>query len=99
MLVMDAHAPAHSLAEYLQVGRQYEEMLGEVRAIPGVTSAAAVMGLPTGHYGSNGSFAGEGRHVFGKSRDMPQAGFRLASPGYFGGLRGPAERGRGFPTQ
>jgi len=99
MLVMDAHAPAHSLAEYLQVGRQYEELLGQVRGIPGVTSAAAVMGLPTGQYGSNGSFAVEGRHVFGKSRDMPEAGFRLASPGYFASMGMPLERGRDFTTQ
>ena len=99
MLVMYAHAPAHSLAEYLQVGRQYEELLGQVRGIPGVTSAAAVMGLPTGQYGSNGSFAVEGRHVFGKSRDMPQAGFSLASPGYFGAMGVPLERGRDFTTQ
>jgi|SRR5271157_2142760 len=99
MLVMYAHTPAHSLVEYLQVGRQYEELLGQVRAIPGVESAAAVMGLPTGRYGSNGSFAVEGRHVFGKSRSMPQAGFRLASPGYFDTMGVPLERGRDFTTE
>jgi predicted permease len=57
------------------------------------------MGLPTGQYGSNGSFAVEGRHVFGKSRDMPQAGFSLSSPGYFGAMGVPLERGRDFTTQ
>jgi predicted permease len=57
------------------------------------------MGLPTGQYGSNGSFAVEGRHVFGKSRDMPEAGFRLASPGYFASMGMPLERGRDFTTQ
>jgi predicted permease len=99
MLVMYAHAPAHSMTEYLQVGRQIEGLLGQVRGIPGVTSAAAVMGLPTGRYGSNGFFAVEGRHEFGKSRDMPQAGFRLASPGYFGAMGVPVLRGRDFTAQ
>jgi predicted permease len=99
MLVMYAHAPAHSLAEYLQVGRQFEDVLGQLRSIPGVTSTAAVMGLPAGHYGSNGSFAVEGRHVFGKSPDMPQAGFRLASPGYFDTMGIPLERGRDFTAE
>jgi predicted permease len=99
MLVMYAHAPAHSKPEYLQVGRAYEELLSQVRALPGVTSAAAVMGLPAGNYGSNGSFAVEGRHIFGKSRDMPQAGFRLTSPGYFDTIGMRLLRGRDFTAQ
>ena len=98
-LVMYAHAPAHGLEQYLQVGRLLEDMLGRVRRIPGVTASAAVMGLPTGRYGSNGSFAVEGKHVFSSGSPMPQAGFRLASPAYFETMGVPLLRGRDFTRQ
>ena len=62
LLVMYAHAPAHSLNDHLRVGRLYEDVLAQVRRIPGVRSAAGAMGLPAGHYGSNGSYAVEGKH-------------------------------------
>jgi putative ABC transport system permease protein len=99
MLVMYAHAPAKSMPEYLQVGRDLEGLLGHVRELPGVTAAATVMGLPTGQYGSNGSFAVEGKQEFGKSHDMPEAGFRLASPGYFAAMGVPILRGRDFTAE
>src|SRR5262249_42697984 len=48
MLVMQAHNPAHTLDEFVQVGRFFEHAVDELRRIPGVTSAAGTMGLPTG---------------------------------------------------
>jgi putative ABC transport system permease protein len=96
ILVMYAHAPARSLEEYVGVGRLVETLLGQLNGLPGVTSVAAAMGLPTGQYGSSGSYAVEGKHRFADGQNLPQAGFRLASPEYFQTMGIPLVRGREF---
>jgi predicted permease len=104
VLVMYAHAPARGsifastgLDNYLQAGRALDEVVARLRQLPNVTAAGAAMGLPTGQYDSNGSYAVEGKHVFaGDFRKLPSAGFRLASPRYFGTLHIPLLRGRDF---
>ena len=99
LLVMYAHAPAHSLQEMLAVGRTFDSLLAGARTIPGVISAAGAMGLPAGEYGSNGGFAIEGKQVFGSGERLPVAGFRLASPGYFAAMGVPLLAGRDLSAQ
>ncbi len=90
-LVMYADAPAFEMQQYLQAIRTFETALDAIREIPGVRSAAAVMGLPTGQYGSNGSYLVEGINIeagqdplrMNWPHDLPQATFALASPHYF----------------
>jgi predicted permease len=104
ILVMYAHAPArgsifeHSgLDNYLRVGRLFDDVLTRLRQLPDAVSAGAAMGLPTGQYDSNGSYAIEGKHTFaGDFRRLPSAGFRLASPRYFETMGIPLLRGRDF---
>ena len=104
VLVAYASAPARGsifdksgLDDFLRVGQRYDELFARLRQIPGVTSAGGAMGLPTGTYDSNGSYAVEGKHTFGGDfRRLPSAGFRLASPGYFRTLGIPVLRGRDF---
>jgi hypothetical protein len=94
-LVATLHVPAAGREEYLSVARevvQIEETLG---ALPGVRSAAASMGLPSGPYGSNGAYAVEGRHSFEPGQELPQADFSLVGPGYFGTLGTSAPVGAG----
>jgi putative ABC transport system permease protein len=96
ILVMYAHTPAASLKEYLAVGHSFEKLFSKLSAIPGVTSVAAAMGLPTGQYSSSGSYAVEGKQIFAPGQHLPQAGFRLATPGYFATMGIPLSRGRDF---
>src|SRR5207253_1129423 len=56
VLVMYAHDPAHTLDDYLKAGRFFAAAVEQVKQIPGVTSAGAAMGVPTGDYGSNGAY-------------------------------------------
>jgi predicted permease len=104
VLVAYASAPAQGsifdksgLDDFLRVGQRYDELFARLRQIPGVTAAAGAMGLPTGAYSSDGSYAVEGQHTFeGDFRRLPSAGFRLASPGYFKTMGIPLRRGREF---
>ena len=90
VLVMYAHAPATTMPQYRQAIRTFETGLDDLRRLPGVRRAAVVMGLPTGRYGSNGSYFVEGVHVQPgqdpfkhMNADAPYATFALASAQYF----------------
>ncbi len=96
ILVMYAHAPARSLEEYVGVGRLFENLFAQLNGLPGVQSVAGAMGLPTGQYSSNGSYAVEGKHPLAGGQNLPQAGFRLASPDYFQTMGIPLIGGREF---
>ena len=104
VLVTYAHAPVRGsifdrsgLDDYLRAGQFFDDVLDRVRRLPTVMTAGAAMGLPTGQYDSNGSYAVEGKQTFsGDFRRLPSAGFRLASPDYFETLGIPVLRGREF---
>ena len=98
MLVMYAHDPARTLPEYLAAGRFFETVVSEMRALPGVKSAAAVMGLPTGQYGSNGNYVVDGQDFNAHLTDAAHADFALASPGYLATMGIPLLRGRDFTS-
>jgi predicted permease len=97
LLVMYAHAPASELKDYVRVPVNVEQNLfPKLAAIPGVTSVATAMGLPTGPYSSDGLYAVVGKHPLNDWSKLPHAGFRLASPSYFATLGIPLLRGREF---
>ena len=96
-LIMYADAPAKTLGEHVAVSQFFvDRLLPQLSRLPGVQSTAAVMGLPTGRYGSNGSYAVIGKHVFGEGRKMPESNWSLTSPRYFEAMRIPLLRGRDF---
>ncbi len=73
--------------------RFYDDVLTRARAVPGVTSAAAVTTLPLG-----GDVDGFGLHVVGRPtanpQDAPTADRFVVTPDYFATLRIPLRRGR-----
>ncbi|MBI3209384.1 MAG: ABC transporter permease [Candidatus Solibacter usitatus] len=99
VLVMYAHAPARELKEYVGVTRMFDSLYAALQDLPGVQRAAGAMGLPTGQYSSNGGYAVEGVHRGVEGEEMPQAGFRLASPNYFSTMGIPLLRGRDFDNR
>ena len=100
ILVMYAHAPAKELSQYVNVTRSFvDRLLPSLAALPGVQAAAAVMGLPTGQYGSNGSYAVAGKQVMSEGEKLPESNWALSSPNYFAAMRIPLLRGRDFTPQ
>ncbi|MDE3196205.1 MAG: ABC transporter permease, partial [Acidobacteriota bacterium] len=97
VLVMYAHAPAKGLPQYVAVGREFvDRIVPTLARLPGVVSSAAVMGLPTGRYGSNGSYAVAGKHSFGAGQKLPDSLWALSTPAYFATMKIPLLRGRDF---
>jgi predicted permease len=100
ILVMTAHAPAKDLNQYVNVTHSFvDKLLPTLAATPGVDATAAVMGLPTGQYGSNGSYAVAGRQVLGEGEKLPESNWTLSSPNYFAAMHIPLLRGRDFTPQ
>jgi predicted permease len=100
ILVMYAHAPAKELSQYVNVTHSFvDKLLPSLAAMPGVKAAAAVMGLPTGQYGSNGSYAVSGKHVMSEGEKLPESNWALSSPNYFAAMHIPLLRGRDFTPQ
>src|SRR5207244_52563 len=80
-------------------GELLDDIVDRLKRVPGTAAVGAVMGLPTGQYNSDGSYAIEGKQTFsGDFRLLPHAGFRLSGPGYFETMSIPLVRGRGFTT-
>jgi predicted permease len=93
-LVVYTHAPARGLAEGQKRVVELAQLTDQLRALPGVQSAAQTMGLPAGQYGSNGYYA-----ITSKGQSMGQPGlpwaiFSLAGPGYFNTMHIPLLQGR-----
>jgi putative ABC transport system permease protein len=97
MLVMYAHAPAKELSQYIAVTHSFvDQLLPSLASMPGVQASAAVMGLPTGQYGSNGSYSVVGKHVNAEGEKRPESNWSLTSPNYFAAMHIPLLRGRDF---
>jgi predicted permease len=93
-LVVYAHAPGRGLAEMQRRVTELAQLTDQLHGLPGVQSAAQVVGLPAGQYGSNGSYAVSARGQAMGQRGLPYANFSLAGPGYFDAIHIPLLRGR-----
>jgi putative ABC transport system permease protein len=73
----------------------FDQLLPRLRALPGVRSAAAVMGLPLSGLDFIISFEVEGRPPVPPAQ-QPAMQVRVATPNYFSTIGVPIVRGRGF---
>lgn len=95
LLVMSTSVPSNGLDSVKNATRYFQNLNHGLESIPGVQSAAAVMGLPTGNRSSNGAYEIEGRKSVSLS-EMPWAGFRVSTPNYFRTMVTPLLAGRDF---
>lgn len=96
VLVSYVHVPADTLTGHIEASQTMGQMLRELRESPQVESASAIMGMPTGKYGSFGAYSVSGQAVPKDQNQALQAGFRLTAPGFFDTMRIPVKRGRDF---
>ncbi len=85
-------------ARYSEDARQiafYRAVLDGLAKIPGVTNAAAAVAVPFSNDGGSASFEIEGRNV-PPGDPGPHGDISLVTPGYFGALKIPLDRGRVF---
>jgi putative ABC transport system permease protein len=97
LLVVDAEAPGFDLKSGQEVARKYDEILAQLKAVPGVESTAGIYGLPTASSGSNGSYSVKG--VPTDNYHMPWAYFNVVTPGYFSTMKIRLLRGRDVSAQ
>ena len=73
----------------------FDDLLSRLRALPGVRSSTAVLGLPLNGLDLIISFTVSGRPPVPPSQ-QPAMQVRVATPGYFSAIGIPITRGRGF---
>ena len=96
LLVADTAVPVANRDAAREGVRFYKNLLPQLASIPGVQSAAAVMGVPT-VVRSNGGYAIEGGRSFEQMGvRSPQAIFTVITPRYFATLGVPIVKGRDF---
>jgi putative ABC transport system permease protein len=93
--VLTAHLPLPAARIEKSTPRLFRPLLGEVRSLPGVRSAAVISMLPIQNAWTNGGFAVEGRPAPPPGQE-PVAETRVASPGFFATLGVPLLHGRDF---
>jgi putative ABC transport system permease protein len=95
VLTMTAMVSRGKFHDPAQQVRFFEQVLQNVRALPGVESAGVIDDIPLDNQGSHQPIAIEGRPTVPMS-EQPEVDVRLASAGYVGALHIPVLRGRDF---
>lgn len=94
VLVMDMNLPAIAYPSYDEVVRLYEELLDDLRDVPGVSSVAAAASIP---FGPTGPLTMAQDILGAETSDAPpRAEVRAVTPGYFQTLGAQRREGRPF---
>jgi putative ABC transport system permease protein len=93
-LTMRLSLPPGKYATSARVRDAYDRLLAEVRRLPGVRSAGAIMGLPLAVTLGDWNFDIDGRVPPGPGQQSPAADWQVATPGYFEAMGIPLRRGR-----
>ena len=94
LLTLSISVPDAHYKNSLAVQNYWEEVVAQLRGLPGVTSVAAVTPLPLSGDDWSSSFRVEGRSV--PEKDEPSAELRWATPNYFRTMTIPLRKGRVF---
>jgi predicted permease len=94
LLTLSVSMPDARYKNSLAEQNYWEEAVGQLRNLPGVTSVAAVTPLPLSGDDFSSSFHVEGRSV--PEKDEPSAELRWATPNYFRTMAIPLRKGRTF---
>jgi putative ABC transport system permease protein len=81
------------------INAYYQQMLSAVQAVPGVTSATALTGLPLLGAGFGMPFTIAGQAAFNDPSQRPGAPFGMVSPGFFQTFGVKIVKGRSFTDQ
>jgi putative ABC transport system permease protein len=95
LLAFDIFLSGSRAAAPVQQVAFYNDLLRELRALPGVRSAGAAVTLPIGGDDFAATFLVEGRPVPPPS-DEPSAGYQIVTPGYFATMGMRLRAGRDF---
>ncbi len=95
VLTMEVVLPQARYADAANRSAFFRELVARASRVPGVEAAGGVANLPFSGSNSTESFVIEGRAPADPA-DVPEAGYRTVTPGYFRALRIPLLRGRGF---
>jgi putative ABC transport system permease protein len=98
VLTMELSIPRLKYPEEQQRINFYQELVGRVGNLPGVTSAAVVNFVPMGRSSTSADFHVEGRPSVPKSKE-PHADYRVITPNYFEVVGTPLRQGRVFTEQ
>jgi putative ABC transport system permease protein len=94
VLTLDVSVPDAHYKNSLALESYWDEALGKLRTLTGVTSVDAVTPLPLSGDDFSSSFRVEGRNV--AEKDEPSAELRWATPNYFRAMGIPLRQGRTF---
>jgi len=102
LLSVEVSLPLPRYREAARVASFYDEILERIRALPGVTAAAAASRTPLAGFGSDTVFDIEGRPTAaervrgGEGGSLPHAGYRQVTAGYLEAMGIPLIVGRSF---
>jgi putative ABC transport system permease protein len=95
LLVLRTAVPIQTRDDAPRATAFYRDLLGDLRATPGIDAISGVFSLPT-QVRSNGGYTLEGGPGLGSSTRLPQAVLNVVTPDYFRTLRIPIRAGRDF---
>jgi putative ABC transport system permease protein len=98
LLTMEYRLPINKYSKPEQQNEFHRQVVEKIRVVPGVRSAALVLGLPFSGNGGARIFTLPDRELPEKDKE-PRALFNTATPGYFETIGIPLLKGRSFTDQ
>jgi putative ABC transport system permease protein len=98
VLTMELSIPRLKYPEEQQRVNFYQELVGRIQNLPGVTEAAAVNLVPMGRSNTSSNFRIDGQPPPLKGKE-PHADYRVVTPRYFEAIGTPIRQGRVFTEQ